>query len=169
MFCVVKEDYRVHGVSTGLYRGHLKKRALAKWVGKHASKKNDIVIFATNSYTVNMPSFKTIAIQHGVSWDNPKKESSKRRQFWASLANHRKHLSYVKANTKLVCVDHNFVNWYRTWFNTDNQQMKVIYNCYKEKINNDELAMKWSDKNAPLKIFIAQRFVDDRGISLIAP
>lgn len=168
-FSLLQQDYTIHGVTTGLYRGNFKKYALANWVSKHADKSNDIVIFATDSYAVKMSGFKTLAIQHGISWDKPRANKWPVVQFLSSLLNQYKYLSYIKANCSLVCVDHNFVNWYRTWFNIDKQHIKVIYNFYNERIGEKEFAEKWTSENARLNIIIARRFVDYRGIKLIAP
>ncbi|MBV7316124.1 glycosyltransferase family 4 protein [Shewanella sp. NIFS-20-20] len=163
-----EKDLTIHGVNTGILRGNLKKFALTKWVKNNADRRNDIVIFATDTYSVNMRGFKTIAIQHGISWDKPKKNKNKFLQFPGSLVNQIKYLSYINSNTTLVCVDHNFVNWYRTWFNTDNNKVKVIYNFYQEKITEIDFEKKWSELN-DIKIIIARRFVDYRGIGFIAP
>ncbi|WP_237113457.1 glycosyltransferase family 4 protein [Pseudoalteromonas translucida] len=168
-FTLTTPQYTVHSVTTGLYRGNLKKIALANWVSKNADKNNDIIIFATDSYSVKMPDYKTLAIQHGISWDKPRAAKSAISQYCSSLLSQYKYLSYIKSDCSLVCVDHNFVNWYRTWFNIEQQHMKVIYNFYSEKISESEFAKKWSDDNATLNIIIARRFVDYRGIKLIAP
>lgn len=168
-FSLQQQNYTIHGVNTGLYRGNFKKYALANWVRKQADKQNDIVIFATDSYAVTMQGFKTLAIQHGISWDKPRASKQPIIQFFSSLLNQYKYLSYIKPKCSLVCVDHNFVNWYRTWFNIDKQHIKVIYNFYNEKIGEKEFAEKWSSENSKLNIIIARRFVDYRGIKLIAP
>ncbi len=118
-YSVQTEHMNIHGVNTRFFRGNLKKHALANWVKKHANKQKDIVIYATDSYSVNLKGYKQIAIQHGVSWDKPRKNKNIFSQFISSLLNQLKYLSYIKNNSTLVCVDHNFINWYRTWFNTE--------------------------------------------------
>lgn len=168
-FSVQSEKYTVKGICTGLYKGNLKKVPLAKWVSGNANKENDIVIFATDSYSVKMPGYKTISIQHGVSWDKPRGEKSAFIQFLSSLLNQRKYLSYVKSSPNIVCVDHNFINWYRTWFNVEKQNIKVIYNFYNDIITNEDFDSKWCNESQALNIIIARRFVDYRGIGLIAP
>jgi len=168
-FSVQTEKYTVTGVYPGIYRGNLKKIPLAKWVASNANKENDIVIFATDSYSVKMPGYKTIAIQHGISWDKPQKNKFALIQFLSSLFNQYKYLAYAKSSPNLVCVDHNFVNWYRTWFNAEKQNIKVIYNFYNEIIENEEFELKWLDKAKTINVIIARRFVDYRGIKLIAP
>lgn len=175
-FSLTQPNFTLHGVTTGLYRGNLKKYALANWVRKqidcensNQNRNNAIVIFATDSYSVKMVNYNSLAIQHGVSWDKPTNSTQPLSQFFFSLIKQYKYLSHIKADSRLVCVDHNFVNWYRTWFNTAGQDIKVIYNFYNNKISESEFAEKWSDTKLITNIIIARRFVDYRGIKLIAP
>lgn len=161
----------VHGVNTGLLRGNLKKYALSHYVKKLASKEHDIVIFATDTYAAKMPEYKTIGIQHGISWDKPKSQTNYFFQLVSSFTTQLKYLSHASKNNALVCVDHNFVNWYRTWCNVEAKQIKVIYNFYNEKISLSEFEQKWdlNHLSSPIRIIISRRFVKYRGIKLIAP
>ncbi|MCL1077134.1 glycosyltransferase [Parashewanella spongiae] len=172
-FEIKSKNHYIHGIKTGFWKGNLKKVSLVRWVKQRNSikKRKDIVIFATDSYAVSMPEYNTVAIQHGISWDKPRTQSCAPRQFFSSLLNQCKYLSYTGKSKTLVCVDHNFINWYRTWFNLKNNSMKVIYNFYENKISEKDFKDKWSidASTSPLKVIIARRFVDYRGIKLIAP
>ncbi len=168
-FTITKDHMKIQGVTTGWQRGNLKKYALTNWVKRHANQQQDIIIYATDSYAVSCPGYKTIAIQHGVSWDKPRASNSTIKQFISSLVSHIKYLSYIKKDSSLVCVDHNFVNWYRTWFNLDNANVQVIYNFYQQKIPMLEFESKWAPQDQKIKLIIARRFVDYRGIKLAAP
>lgn len=173
-FVVEAKSYTVYGINTGFYRGNLKKYALTRWVKTRASR-DDVIIFATDTYGVAMAKHNTLAIQHGISWDKPRQHKNMLWQLLASLNNQLKYLNYGRKSKALVCVDHNFVNWYRTWFNADDKLFKVIYNFYQEKISPADFAIKWQfnalDAGAkkPLKIIIARRFVDYRGLKMIGP
>lgn len=169
-FQVNKDFLTVVSINTGLLRGNLKKYALARWVKQKADKTNDVVIFATDSYSVSLNGYKAIAIQHGISWDKPRKIKSKTLNFIASLTNQIKYFSYIKKDHTLVCVDHNFVNWYRTWADLSLNKIHVIYNFYDEKISTEQFSKKWTTPNTDeINIIIARRFVEYRGITLIAP
>ncbi|MCC4833561.1 glycosyltransferase family 4 protein [Shewanella sp. 10N.7] len=163
-----QSGYTINGVNTGLYRGNSKKFALAKWVKQHATS-GDIVIFATDSYAVKIKSLTTIGIQHGISWDKPKQNDSLVAQWFSSLLNQYKYLQSARKSDALVCVDHNFVNWYRTWITPKNQYIKVIYNFFQQKLSTEQLNIKWAKTPQPIKIIVARRFVDYRGIKMIAP
>ncbi|WP_153915102.1 glycosyltransferase family 4 protein [Shewanella sp. TC10] len=169
-FTTASETHTIHGINTGWKRGNAKKYALANWV-KTQAQDDDIAIFATDSYAVNIPNIKTIAIQHGVSWDKPRGSSSRFTQIVSSFANQMKYLSYTDKSDALVCVDHNYVNWYRTWLNTDNTKVKVIYNFFHQKILEEALSNKWQpiQLEKSINIIIARRFVDYRGVGMIAP
>ncbi|GIU51042.1 glycosyl transferase family 1 [Shewanella sairae] len=169
-FTVQKDTLTITGVETGLLRGNLKKYALANWVKQHANKAQDVVIFATDSYSVNLKGYNVVAIQHGVSWDKPRKTKSKVASFLASLTNQIKYFSFIKSSHTLVCVDHNFVNWYRTWADFQPNKVKVIYNFFDEKITAEAFEQKWqADDEKSTNIIIARRFVEYRGIKLIIP
>ncbi|PMG52451.1 glycosyltransferase family 4 protein [Shewanella sp. 10N.286.52.B9] len=167
-FKINGDGYSVNGIDTGFYRGNSKKYALAKWVKQHATT-NDIVIFATDSYAVRMTNLSTVGIQHGVSWDKPRRTNTSAFQFISSLLNHYKYLQYARKSDALVCVDHNFVNWYRTWLDTENKYIRVIYNFFNEKLTTKQIIDKWQLPPQIIKIIIARRFVDYRGIDMIAP
>ncbi|WP_394130835.1 glycosyltransferase family 4 protein [Shewanella maritima] len=166
-FNVQLSNCTVHGVITGQYRGNAKKHALAKWVQQHASAE-DIVIFATDSYCTKMNNLTTVAIQHGISWDKPRKQPNRTLQLFNSFTRQLKYLGYVKHAPNLVCVDHNFVNWYRTWLNAESHKIKVIYNFYQQRISQHDFEQKWQQLDE-INIIIARRFVDYRGIKFIAP
>jgi len=168
-FTITKDNMEIHGVNTGWMRGNLKKHALSQWAKQHANKQTDVILFATDSYATNCPDHHSVAIQHGVSWDKPAKGNNSITRFVSSFINNIKYLSYIKRDNKLVCVDHNFVNWYRTWFNIDKDNVQVIYNFYQQKISQPEFEKKWDNSSDALKLIIARRFVDYRGIALIAP
>ncbi|WP_299571038.1 glycosyltransferase family 4 protein [uncultured Shewanella sp.] len=169
-FTVIKETHTIHGINTGWYRGNSKKYALAKWVETQANG-DDIVIFATDSYAVNIKSLKTIAVQHGVSWDKPRASQTPLMQLVSSLANHIKYLTYTNKSNALVCVDHNFINWYRTWFDVKNTKVKVIYNFFHQQVSENAFDDKWQieQNSRSIKLIIARRFVDYRGIAMIIP
>ena len=78
---------------------------------------NDVLIFADEQIIVKSNFKKTIAIQHGISWDIPNYRIKHtlfpfyilRRSIQSIRLNKR-----IENVSKLICVDYNFVNWYRT-------------------------------------------------------
>jgi len=160
------ENFDIIGVNCQGYHGNRKKIALFNRVKSLADPATDTVIFGTDSYFIANNFKKSVAIQHGVSWDKP----SKGQGFWHQLKrfiSHQKYLNYLTDCKNLVCVDHNFVNWYRTYqsFPSD-MNVEVILNYSHEIISQQQLLAKWQTPLANPSLLIARRFVDYRGIPL---
>lgn len=165
-FCHQFENFQVIGVNCKGFHGNRKKIALFNKVKELAKPQQDTVIFGTDSYFVANDFHKSIAIQHGVSWDKPAKGNG----FWHGLKrfiSHIKYLKYLEGCKNLVCVDHNFVNWYRTYQSfAPDMQVDVILNYSPKAISSKELEQKWLQPLAQPRLLIARRFVDYRGIPL---
>ena len=110
-FTLTTPQYTIHSVTTGLYRGNLKKIALANWVSENADKNNDIIIFATDSYSVKMPDYKTLAIQHGISWDKPRAAKSAISQYCSYLKKHTAYLIQERIYALLICINMLVINF----------------------------------------------------------
>jgi glycosyltransferase involved in cell wall biosynthesis len=165
-FSAMYQGIAVIGVYCGAYRGNRKKLALFQYIRSRFNDDSDSIIFATDSYYVKNNFRRTIAIQHGVSWDKPASRDS----FFGyvkSLLNHHKYLSYIRHCRNLVCVDHNFVNWYRSYQNFPAKTLvRVIMNFSAGVISPLQLQQKWLHPLATPTLLIARRFVDYRGIAL---
>lgn len=160
------ENFDIIGVNCKGYHGNRKKIALFNRVKSLADPATDTVIFGTDSYFIANNFKKSVAIQHGVSWDKP----SKGQGFWHQLKrfiSHQKYLNYLKHCQNLVCVDHNFVNWYRTYQSFPAEMnVEVILNFSNAVISQQQLEKKWETPLAQPSLLIARRFVDYRGIPL---
>ena len=159
------QGIEVIGVHCGGYRGNRKKLALFQYISSRFNDHSDSIIFGTDSYYVKNNYRRSIAIQHGVSWDKP--ASGSIFGFIKSLLNHQKYLGYIRDCRNLVCVDHNFVNWYRTYRHFPAKTLvKVIMNFSAGAISQQQLEQKWLQPLASPRLLIARRFVDYRGIGL---
>lgn len=155
----------IRGIDCRGYHGNRKKHALFQAVRQDFDPVADWLIFATDSYFVPSDLPRTIAIQHGVSWDKPGKGSGVLATVKSWLSQ-RKYLSYVRQCRDLVCVDHNFINWYRTCRDMSPlQRWTVIPNFCLELASHAQIQRKWPAAG-PLRLLIARRFVDYRGIPL---
>ncbi len=159
------QGIEVIGVHCGGYHGNRKKLALFQYISSRFNDHSDSIIFGTDSYYVKNNYRRSIAIQHGVSWDKPASRSIF--GFIKSLLNHQKYLNYIRDCRNLVCVDHNFVNWYRTYRNFPAKTLvRVIMNFSAGAISQHQLEQKWRQPLATPRLLIARRFVDYRGIGL---
>lgn len=125
----------------------------------------DIIIFASDTMIVKNNYTRVIGIQHGITWDLSKHKHFSHFKnllyiFWRALIAFRiiKRLSYVNY---LVCVDYNFLNWYRTQVAYIETDVSVIPNCTVVK------EFSKNDKNN-IDIIFARRFHKYRGTKLFA-
>lgn len=151
-------------------------RKVLKHVKKIIDPKNDLIIFGNYTFSDYIDGVKTLAIQHGVAWDQPIKFMTQKKIFKNGIGEKIKRyilrknaLTYFKKCQYKVCVDYNFLNWYRTYFDS-NKYMHVILNSadiaefdrISEKLNNNNY-------NNNFRILFARRFEEFRGSKLIVP
>lgn len=123
----------------------------------------DILIFGTDIMIAKNKFKNSIAIQHGIAWDiTLRNEVSHFKNYvWIVKGMLRSFVKYERyKNCKnLVCVDYNFINWYRT------QIAHIDINCFCipnfTQISPDR---KYSDN--VVSIIFARRFVEYRGTKL---
>lgn len=164
-FVASYQGIEVRGICCRGYHGNRKKIPLFQAASREFNRSSDWLIFATDSYFVASDLPRTVAIQHGISWDKPGKGTGVVAMVRAWLQQ-RKYLAFVRHCRNLVCVDHNFVNWYRTQRDiTPCQRWSVIPNFCLESACKNQIEQKWS-AIGPVKLLIARRFVDYRGIPL---
>ncbi len=127
----------------------------------------DGVIFATERLVVKNGIPNTVAIQHGISWDV---ESVKPCSRFANIVKlfTRTYRAIgltneARLSKHLVCVDYNYVNWYRTQIKHAEMKYTVIPNFSKVA----ELQSK-PDPNTGIRIIFARRFQPFRGTRLFA-
>jgi len=125
----------------------------------------DILLFATDCQIAPNSANRSIVIQHGITWDIPMREdlSVSRNNLFIFRKCHGlwKKLKKISMAKKAVCVDYNYVNWYRASTAYEAIPMTVIPNftvtyprCTKSE---DEI-----------KIIFARRLETYRGTGLFA-
>ncbi|CAH3736905.1 glycosyltransferase family 4 protein [Enterobacter hormaechei] len=142
-------------------------RALASEASKFVKSKG-IVIWGNDQTSVKIPDIKTISIQHGITFDIEGIESKIKRKLintpFYSLYRCAQRLNAIRKFEQSdyhVCVDYNFVNWYRTYRN--NKQLsktRVITNF------SPVFDQQPEKNNARLSVVFARRFVERRGVHL---
>ena len=124
---------------------------------------NDILIFATDMLVVKSKFKKVVAIQHGIAFDIMELKTAgvvKNAKYalkgaLRALVKHKR-FSYC---SDIVCVDYNFVNWYRTQVAHIDARLHVIPNFSKIP----ERAEREENK---ISIIFARRLVEYRGIRI---
>ncbi|WP_143094091.1 glycosyltransferase family 4 protein [Caldicoprobacter faecalis] len=164
------ESIHVYGVDvTRCLSKKQKLKKLYNEVEKHADFANDIIIFASNSMIVKHKFNNSIAIQHGISWDKSNKEEVAKKinffnnlfVFYRAIQSFKiiKSLNYVN---NIVCVDYNFLNWYRSQVAYIKSNVKVIPNFAKVK---QGIIKKQTET---INIIYARRFQKYRGTRIFA-
>lgn len=130
------------------------------------SRENDkyLTLFAADTLIPDMKVENSIAIQHGIFWDIPKnRKETLLRSFISKSITSYKIIKKISNVDKVVCVDNNFINWYRTQLWERNVEFIPILNftC----VPNKSEIKKADDR---VNIVFARRFVDYRGTKLFA-
>lgn len=124
----------------------------------------DILIFASSHMNRKNKFEKSIAIQHGIYWDVDTVKGKKWSKFATTILKSLQIFLEIKRNkcvNKVVCVDYNYINWYRALTLITNERLYCIPNFtaipfeYKTKENN------------VVKIIFARRFERIRGVQNI--
>jgi glycosyltransferase involved in cell wall biosynthesis len=158
------DGYRVVGVY-----GKRTPRTLIDYIEEKDSPdyENDLLIFATDFSIVNNKYRHSVAIQHGIAWDITKDNKVSDLNniltiFKGVLRSIRKYQRY-KWCENIVCVDYNFVNWYRTQVAHIDANIFVVPNFATTKEVENKLK-----KDNTVSIVFARRLEDYRGTKLFA-
>lgn len=91
--------------------------------------KDTLTLFASDNIIPSKVKGNTLAIQHGIFWDIP---HAVERNFFKQILARVKHSINLKRSIgkvdTLVCVDYNFVNWYRTQTDIVKNNIEIIPN-----------------------------------------
>ncbi len=146
---------RYSGTNTKLYR-YLYAYA------KERIHQNDLLIFGDDCFIVTNKCCKSISLQHGIFWDKPQRMGCSKTAFLLDFAlkSYRawKLVNRIKKVDQLICVDYNFVNWYRALVAYPQIKLKVIPNF-------SQIPLTANDKHRAkeVRIIFARRFFDYRG------
>ncbi len=168
-FCKNYNGITVHGVGMNMAMDFGKKSLmLYQRCMRSFDREKGILIFGTDTMIVKNNEPFALAIQHGIGWDIESEQPCSRfeniiqiiRQARRSAVIINK-ASYVK---KMICVDYNYINWYRTQVKHSNMDYQVIPNFAKIPTNNSEKF----DNSDKIKIIFARRLVKYRGTRIFA-
>ncbi|WP_318411729.1 glycosyltransferase family 4 protein [Photobacterium leiognathi] len=129
--------------------------------------KRTLIIWGSDQYSVRQKFFRSISIQHGIGFDTEATETGIRKKLndfnlisLYKLFQRLRAVDLFERSDEKVCVDYNFLNWYRTFRKTDSKDITVIPNFTEIK------DIKRSQNKDKIKIVYARRFVNRRGISI---
>lgn len=166
-FFIEVEGIKVVGVDCGRAKHRQRRQQLANWALDQIDKKQDIILFAADWFSVPTDYPRTIHIQHGITWDMPRQRSTWTRRI-AEANEQFRHAKLFENSQYKVCVDYNFLNWYRTIRSTiDEKQIEVIPN-FASLNENVDLNRHQGMGSQPIKLLFARRLVPMRGTNLMA-
>lgn len=126
----------------------------------------DLLVFMANEITCPNTATRSIAIQHGISWDmlqnNSRPEWRNKISFGFKAKRSYDIIRKLYDVKHLVCVDHNFPNWLRATTPRFHLPMTVIPNF-------TAIAEKSQKPTDKINIIFARRFFSYRGTRLFAP
>ncbi len=130
------------------------------------SKKEDILIYAQDNFVEKKGKGYTIVIQHGIYWDIIQEEKysaikTVKRIIDQCLFSYRE-ICKSRIIDKMVCVDYNYINWFRTQARYNTLSYECIPNF---SVVPENMCIKESN---PVRIIFARRFVSYRGSLLFA-
>jgi glycosyltransferase involved in cell wall biosynthesis len=164
---------KVIGIDTKKIRKKNVEKVLVNAATKNLNGDEDIIVFGSEKLSVDLPFRRSISIQHGIGWDLPVQYLTKKKclhnlKFGFLFKYYLRYLAIKKfkiAKYK-VCVDYNFVNWYRTFTSKQDENIFVIPNFAKIFDSNAVHDRKYD--NDSIKILFARRFIDYRGTKIAA-
>jgi len=157
------------GVSPNSKLEHMYKnriRAMVNESYKRSDPNQDMLVFCTENDIIETQYKKVIAIQHGIGWDvHNLKANSLYSVFKYWVVNSKRAFSeyavFKKCNM-IVCVDYNFINWYRACIHDDRFNYKVIPNFSVVP------KFRTRDDKENISIIYARRFQTYRGTRIFA-
>lgn len=135
---------------------------------KEDTTENPVIVFCADNQSCPTHSSRSVTIQHGIHWDLPLRLMNLgglRRILWPI---YRNYLHWVKRKTfergrYRVCVDLNFINWYRT-FNHGEMLERTHYipNCC-TVLEKEKVSTRLDRNPRTLRVLFARRFEEYRG------
>jgi glycosyltransferase involved in cell wall biosynthesis len=166
-------DFRVLGVPLDGRSRRRQRQGLYDEACRHVDPARDLIIFGADYMTVPGAGPRTVAIQHGVWWDMPAWCFA-----WGRLPARwtgplrkalegRRAARAFRACPNRVCVDYNFLNWYRTRVADRPAGRTWIIPNFVEPARADEIAGRPAP-NDSVRVLFARRFTEYRGTRLMA-
>lgn len=142
-------------------------RTFVNYSKKNLAGDNAINLFGADHFSIPMSTKNAVLIQHGISWDLPISQPRVYGILKQLISLYRAKNYFDNCNNR-VCVDYNFLNWYRTLpTKRDSGNIWVIPN-FSKSISIEQMNIKNDLQNKKIRILFARRFFDYRGTRLFS-
>ena len=139
--------------------------------------KRDLVIFGADRLATPIETERCVSIQHGISFDLPMcyHDSYRTRgrlnravgdRLFQVIRRQRALRDYLRCPNR-VCVDYNFLNWYRTFLHAASSGRDWVIPNFTRLASQDAVAGRVKSQS-PLRILFARRFYEYRGTRIMA-
>lgn len=160
------DDVRIVNIPTSsTVKTGKKIRMVLKKVKKEFCDERDLLLFATEHQIAKNKASHSIVIQHGISWDMPSHQQYTPKQnnlyFFRKIKSFWIYLNRICYAKRVVCVDYNYVNWYRALTAYEAVPMTVIPNF-------THIAPLYQKNKDKINIIFARRLETYRGTRLIS-
>ena len=150
--------------------GHNNPKKAVKFIEKSIlNNQSDILLFASEQFSYKTKWKNTIVIQHGIYWDlslsnyKPKYNVRPLSIIYKFYENYR-NLRRISPFSNIVCVDNNYINWYRALSNNyTKKRFFQINNCAAPNF----FKPYFKNNKSNVKILFARRFVEMRGVKIL--
>lgn len=167
------DDVLVIGANiVGSKRCRHKNRRLHEVYERELKKCPGRILYATESLIQSryIKGKRALAIQHGIHWDKPNEKLLGLKHvicFWKKFIINYLNIKKVECVEGLICVDYNYVNWYRAQVLHPKVKCQVIPNFTHIALRNNKFE-DISTQRKVIKIIFARRFVEYRGTRIFA-
>lgn len=166
------EHIRVHGVAPERPSKPIGPAEVYR-VAKNYISDGDVTVFGADFFSVPTADRRSIAIQHGVGWDLPCRYITPKRWRQTSQGGRLWKIYVALQSGRLfdncpnrVCVDCNFLNWYRTTISDEPLGNIWVIPNFSELASPDQVA-SYGTENL-VRVLFARRFTEYRGTRLFA-
>jgi glycosyltransferase involved in cell wall biosynthesis len=152
------------------------RKALSKAVVGDLNFGKDILLYVSDEWSVKTSYSKAILIQHGIGWDKPiqfltNKAICRNNKYMERIKRWKERQKWLHSFENCrnrVCVDYNFLNWYRTYRTLDSSSRVWVIPNASPVFNSNEVATKLASDSDNVRILFARRFEPFRGTRLMA-
>lgn len=166
-FLINENGYSVKGIPCPTKNFSKISKELIKAIEDNYDFNNDILIFASSVLVRKTKFKKTINIQHGIYWDIPFIKGVRNLPDVLTIAlraiKSLEELKAVNNSLKTICVDYNYINWYRCQTLKRNKELVAIPNF----VDTDQETICKKENDNIVSIIFARRFEEIRGSRLI--
>jgi len=135
-----------------------------------------VVVFGDFQMSLPLDHPRCVSVQHGIYWDLPRSGERTDRQIAAKLRRGWRRINLVMETERIlhlfdtcpnrVCVDYNFVNWYRSMTPRPPQGRVWVIPNFTSVATAVQMRGRWTEKRN-LRVLFARRFWPYRGTRLM--